>query len=164
MVIILIQSSLIIENARVMVLAATNRPSELDEAILRRFSQCFKVDRPDANDREKILKVILKDERVDDNIDLKYIASLCEGCTGSDILELCKQAAYTPLREYLEAERSGIRCQVCISVAHGTRYCLGDQAFSIFYIEFTCYAEVFLILVLFPSLHLFLHLSRDQDL
>ncbi|OAY72108.1 ATPase family AAA domain-containing protein 1 [Ananas comosus] len=95
------------QNARVMVLAATNRPSELDEAILRRFTQTFEIGIPDQNERAKILKVILKGERVEDGIDYDYIASLCEGFTGSDILELCKQAAFFPVRELLSDEKNG---------------------------------------------------------
>ncbi|KAA8526096.1 hypothetical protein F0562_007804 [Nyssa sinensis] len=97
------------QNARVMVLAATNRPSDLDEAILRRLPQVFEIGKPDRGDREKILKVILKGERVDDSIDFDHIASLCGGYTGSDILEVCKQAAYIPLRDFLQGERNGSR-------------------------------------------------------
>lgn len=95
------------QNARVMVLGATNRPAELDEAILRRFSQVFEIGRPDCNDREKILKVILKNERVEGNIDFDHIARLCEGYTGFDLLEFCKQAAYIPLRDLLNEEKAG---------------------------------------------------------
>ncbi|KAE8683910.1 ATPase family AAA domain-containing protein 1-like isoform X2 [Hibiscus syriacus] len=94
------------QNARVMVLGATNRPAELDEAILRRFSQVFEIGRPDCDDREKILKVILKNENVEETIDLYHIARLCEGYTGSDLLELCKQAAYIPLRDFLNEEKA----------------------------------------------------------
>uniref|UniRef100_A0A5B6YU42 Putative ATPase family AAA domain-containing protein 1-like n=1 Tax=Davidia involucrata TaxID=16924 RepID=A0A5B6YU42_DAVIN len=97
------------QNARVMVLAATNRPSDLDEAILRRLPQAFEIGKPDCSDREKILKVILKSERVGDDIDFDHIASLCEGYTGSDILEVCKQAAYIPLRDFLQDEKNGMR-------------------------------------------------------
>ncbi|KAK9274569.1 hypothetical protein L1049_021818 [Liquidambar formosana] len=93
--------------ARVMVLAATNRPSDLDEAILRRLPQVFEIGKPDRSDREKILKLILKGERVEDNVDFHHIASLCEGYSGSDLLELCKQAAYIPLRDFLHDEKNG---------------------------------------------------------
>ncbi|KAF7151823.1 hypothetical protein RHSIM_Rhsim02G0251500 [Rhododendron simsii] len=95
------------QNARVMVLAATNRPTDLDEAILRRLPQAFEIRKPDCGDREKILKVILKGERIDDNIDFNRVASLCQGYTGSDLLELCKQAAYIPLRDFLQEEKNG---------------------------------------------------------
>ena len=94
-----------------MVLAATNRPSELDEAILRRFTQAFEIGMPDQSERAKILKVILKGERMED-IDYEYIASLCDGFTGSDILEVCKQAAYFPVRDLLEDEKKGEQSNV----------------------------------------------------
>jgi SpoVK/Ycf46/Vps4 family AAA+-type ATPase len=97
------------QNARVMVLAATNRPSDLDEAILRRFAQLFKIGKPDRGDRVKILNVILKGENVNDKIDFDHLADLCEGYSGSDMFELCKQAAYIPVRNYLQDEKQGNR-------------------------------------------------------
>lgn len=90
-----------------MVLAATNRPSELDEAILRRLPQAFEIGIPDRRERAEILRVILKDECVEDNIDFDRLASLCEGYTGSDLLELCKKAAYFPIRDLLDEEKNG---------------------------------------------------------
>ncbi|GAU35161.1 hypothetical protein TSUD_217940, partial [Trifolium subterraneum] len=95
------------KNAQVMVLAATNRPSELDEAILRRFPQAFEIGYPDKRERAEILKVILKDERVKGDIDFSYIAGLCKGYTGSDLFDLCKKAAYFPIRELLDDEKKG---------------------------------------------------------
>ncbi|XP_038684457.1 ATPase family AAA domain-containing protein 1-B-like isoform X2 [Tripterygium wilfordii] len=95
------------QNARVMVLAATNRPSELDEAILRRLPQSFEIGMPDQRERAEILKVILKGEKVEETIDFDYISSMCEGYTGSDLLELCKKAAYFPIRDLLDEEKKG---------------------------------------------------------
>ncbi|KAB1205137.1 ATPase family AAA domain-containing protein 1-A [Morella rubra] len=95
------------QNARVMVLAATNRPSELDEAILRRLPQAFEIGIPDRRERAEILKVILRDERVEPNINYDHIASLCDGYTGSDLLELCKKAAYFAIRDLLDEEKNG---------------------------------------------------------
>ncbi|CAE6238680.1 unnamed protein product [Arabidopsis arenosa] len=100
------------QNARVMVLAATNRPSELDEAILRRFPQSFEIGMPDCRERAQILKVVLKGERVEPDINFDHIARLCEDYTGSDIFELCKKAAYFPIREILEAEKKGKQISV----------------------------------------------------
>ncbi|CAH8279505.1 unnamed protein product [Arabidopsis lyrata] len=100
------------QNARVMVLAATNRPSELDEAILRRFPQSFEIGMPDYRERAQILKVVLKGERVEPDINYDHIARLCEDYTGSDIFELCKKAAYFPIREILEAEKKGKQISV----------------------------------------------------
>ncbi|CAA0813052.1 P-loop containing nucleoside triphosphate hydrolases superfamily protein [Striga hermonthica] len=94
------------KHARVMVLAATNRPSELDEAILRRFPQAFEIGFPNCMERAAILRVILNDEKVEDDIDYDYLAGLCDRCTGSDLLELCKKAAYFPIREMLNYEKN----------------------------------------------------------
>ena len=110
-----------------MVLAATNRPSELDEAILRRFTQIFEIGVPSRSERSKILEVILKGENIESNIDYDYIASLCEGFTGSDILELCKQAAFYPIREILNSEKDGTRANVSI------QYFLYSELTSLWY-------------------------------
>ncbi|CAA6668625.1 unnamed protein product [Spirodela intermedia] len=95
------------QKAHVMVLAATNRPSELDEAILRRLPQAFEIGIPDRSERVNILKVILKEERVEEGVDYDHIAGMCEGFTGSDLFGLCKRAAYFPLRELLHEEKQG---------------------------------------------------------
>lgn len=95
------------QTARVTVLAATNRPEELDEAILRRLPRVFEVGMPSCIERAKILEVVLKGENVEDGIDYDHIASLCEGYSGSDLTDLCKQAAYFPIRELLAQEKSG---------------------------------------------------------
>nr|VDD10931.1 unnamed protein product [Brassica rapa] len=92
-------------NARVMVLAATNRSSEFDEPIMRRLPQAFEIGMPERKERAEILKVTLKGERVEPDIDYDHLARLCGGYTGSDIFELCKKAAYFPIREILEEER-----------------------------------------------------------
>lgn len=98
-----------------MVLAATNRPSELDEAILRRLPQAFEIGYPGRAERVQILKVILKDEKVEEDLDFDHISSLCgERYTGSDLLELCKQAAYFPVRDLLSDEKNGKRSDVSI--------------------------------------------------
>lgn len=101
------QISFSTDNARAVVLAATNRPSDLDEAIIRPFSQAFEIGKPSRSDRIKILKVVLKGERIEDNIDFDRLAGLCEGYTGSDILEACKQTGFSALREYLQDEKKG---------------------------------------------------------
>ena len=54
------------ENAMVMVLAATNRPWDVDEAILRRLPRSFEIGLPNIEQRVDILKVILKDEILED--------------------------------------------------------------------------------------------------
>lgn len=90
-----------------MVLAATNRPSALDEAILRRFTYKFEIGKPNLSERVSILRAILEGERVQENINYESIATMCEGFSGSDILELCKQAAKFPIRDLLAHEKNG---------------------------------------------------------
>lgn len=105
-----------VEKARVLVLAATNRPSDLDEAILRRLPQAFEIGIPHRAERSKILKVILKGENVEDYIDHDKIAGMCEGFTGSDLFELCKQAAYYPVRDLIMEEKNGFSSQVSLGL------------------------------------------------
>lgn len=86
-------------------MAATNRPWELDEAILRRLPRAFEVGMPDRQQRGSILKVILKDENVESCLDIDQLAGLTDGYSGSDLTELCKEAAYMPIRDLLDEEK-----------------------------------------------------------
>ncbi|CAN6320024.1 unnamed protein product [Urochloa humidicola] len=93
------------EKERVLVLAATNRPFDLDEAVVRRLPRRLMVNLPDASNRRKILSVILAKEDLADDVDLEVIANLTEGYSGSDIKNLCVTAAHRPIREILEKEK-----------------------------------------------------------
>ena len=101
------------EHARVMVLAATNRPWEVDDAILRRLPRSFEVGLPDYKQRVDILSVILRNEPLSPGFlgpapdaPVFQIARATERYSGSDLKELCKQAAYGPIRDLLDAERA----------------------------------------------------------
>ncbi|KAJ7969859.1 p-loop containing nucleoside triphosphate hydrolases superfamily protein [Quillaja saponaria] len=89
---------------RVLVLAATNRPFDLDEAIIRRFERRIMVGLPSAENREPILKTLLAKEKVE-NLDFKELATMTEGYSGSDLKNLCMTAAYRPVRELIQQER-----------------------------------------------------------
>ncbi|CAI5511575.1 unnamed protein product [Closterium sp. Naga37s-1] len=89
--------------SRVLVLAATNRPFDLDEAIIRRFQRRIMVGLPDTGNRELILRSILKHEHVHADVDYRELAQLTEGFSGSDLKTLCTAAAYGVLREALAA-------------------------------------------------------------
>lgn len=91
---------------RVMVLGATNRPFDLDEAVVRRFSVRVSVGVPTMKDRVKILKVILNGQGLDDEVDIHVIAEKTEGFTGSDLKQLCTCAAMRPIRELIVKDRS----------------------------------------------------------
>ncbi|MBA0617572.1 hypothetical protein Godav_027007 [Gossypium davidsonii] len=93
------------DKERVLVLAATNRPFDLDEAVIRRLPRRLMVNLPDAPNREKILRVILAKEDLSPNVDLETIANMTDGYSGSDLKNLCVTAAHCPIREILEKEK-----------------------------------------------------------
>lgn len=77
---------------RVVVIGSTNRPFDLDEAVLRRFPRRILVDLPDLETRKEILEVTLAENRIDPSVNLTEIAERLEGYTGSDIKEVCREA------------------------------------------------------------------------
>lgn len=79
----------------VVILAATNRPEVLDKALLRpgRFDRRVIVDRPDIKGREAILKVHIRDVKIDDKVDLQAIAKATPGAVGADLANLVNEAA-----------------------------------------------------------------------
>ncbi|KAK9136897.1 hypothetical protein Sjap_007491 [Stephania japonica] len=93
------------DKERVLVLAATNRPFDLDEAVVRRLPRRLMVNLPDAPNREKILSVILAKEELAPDVDLEAIANMTAGYSGSDLKNLCVTAAHRPIREILEKEK-----------------------------------------------------------
>jgi SpoVK/Ycf46/Vps4 family AAA+-type ATPase len=94
------------EPQRIMVLGATNRIQDIDEAILRRMPKKFSVALPMAQQRLRILGLVLKDTKVDmENFDLKYLIKVMAGMSGSDIKEACRDAAMVPVREAIRKKR-----------------------------------------------------------
>jgi SpoVK/Ycf46/Vps4 family AAA+-type ATPase len=93
------------DKERVLVLGATNRPFDLDEAVIRRFPRRLMVNLPDASNREKILKVILAKEELGPDVDMESLANMTDGYSGSDLKNLCVTAAHYPIREILEKEK-----------------------------------------------------------
>ncbi|MDR3110789.1 MAG: ATP-dependent zinc metalloprotease FtsH [Planctomycetaceae bacterium] len=87
-------------NTTTIVIAATNRPESLDPALLRpgRFDRQVLVDRPDLLGREAILKVHVKEVKLDPSIDLKEIASISAGFVGADLAALVNEAALLAAR------------------------------------------------------------------
>ncbi|PKA58437.1 Katanin p60 ATPase-containing subunit A1 [Apostasia shenzhenica] len=93
------------DRERVLVLAATNRPFDLDEAVIRRLPRRLMVNLPDASNRERILRVILSKETLAPDVDLRAIADMTDGYSGSDLKNLCVTSAHCPIREILEKEK-----------------------------------------------------------
>jgi len=90
---------------RVLVLAATNRPFDLDEAIIRRFQRRIMVGLPNAESRERILRTLLAKENLEEGFDFKELATMTDGYTGSDLKNLCTAAAFRPVRDFLKTEQ-----------------------------------------------------------
>jgi cell division protease FtsH len=87
-------------NIGVILLAATNRPEILDPALLRpgRFDRNILVDRPDKKGREEILKVHLKNIKVEEDIDIEALAGMTSGMVGADLANLVNEAALLAVR------------------------------------------------------------------
>jgi SpoVK/Ycf46/Vps4 family AAA+-type ATPase len=92
---------------RIVVLGATNRINDIDEAILRRMPKKFPVPLPGLGQRQRILQLVLGDTKRDpERFDLDYIAKVTSGMSGSDIKEACRDAAMVPMREYIRQQRA----------------------------------------------------------
>ncbi|KAK1738932.1 AAA ATPase [Skeletonema marinoi] len=90
--------------ARVIVVAATNRPEDCDPALLRRFAVRVLVGLPTKKDRKKIIKRLLKD--VDHGVtaeQLDELADTTEGWSGSDLESMTREAVMAPVRDCLRA-------------------------------------------------------------
>ncbi|CAF0856584.1 unnamed protein product [Didymodactylos carnosus] len=81
------------ETNRIIIIGATNRPQDLDAAILRRLPTRYNIALPTAQQRLKILELILKDEHLNSDVDLHELAKQTELLNGSDLNEICRQAA-----------------------------------------------------------------------
>ncbi|MBP3924759.1 ATP-dependent zinc metalloprotease FtsH, partial [bacterium] len=88
------------ENTNIIVIAATNRPDILDNALLRpgRFDRQIYINAPDVRGREEILKVHSKNKKLDSEVDLKVLAKRTPGFTGADLQNLLNEAALLAAR------------------------------------------------------------------
>jgi len=88
------------DDARVLVIGATNLPWELDEAALRRFPKRYEVPLPDIDTRKHLLKSIEKKVKVRiSSGEMSKLVEHTKGYSCSDIAELCKDAAMGPVRD-----------------------------------------------------------------
>lgn len=88
-------------NAKVIVMAATNRPDVLDPALLRpgRFDRRVTIDLPDRKDREEILKVHARKKPLQDDVNLEIVAQRTPGFSGADLYSLMNEGAILAARE-----------------------------------------------------------------
>ena len=88
-------------NTNIIILAATNRPDILDNALLRpgRFDRQIMVSLPDVKGREQILEVHAKGKPLAKDVDLKVLAKRTPGFTGADLQSLLNEAALLAARK-----------------------------------------------------------------
>jgi ATP-dependent metalloprotease FtsH len=88
-------------NSGVIILAATNRADILDRALMRagRFDRQIYVDMPDLNERKEIFNVHLKPLKLDDTVNVDFLAKQTPGFSGADIANICNEAALIAARQ-----------------------------------------------------------------
>ncbi|MBQ9791500.1 MAG: ATP-binding protein [Clostridia bacterium] len=92
-----------------LLLAATNRPWDIDSAAMRsgRFSEKIYVPLPDKKARTFLFEKNLKDVPIDDTVDLDYLAGITDGYSGADIAEICDKAKVEPLLKSITLQEEG---------------------------------------------------------
>ncbi|XP_052768242.1 outer mitochondrial transmembrane helix translocase-like [Mya arenaria] len=98
---------------QVMIMGASNRPHDIDAAILRRMPCTFRIGMPARAQRVSILSLLLEGEEVDEDIDYGSLGDLTDGFSGSDIKEACRLAALNRIHSYVAEARR----------LHGEEYC-----------------------------------------
>ena len=111
----------------VVFMAATNRASLLDPALMRagRFDRKITIPRPDAESRLAILKVHARKHKLADDVDLKQLAQDVPGLVGADLANLLNEAALSAVREqsdaiyerHIQVGNLPYACDACISAA-----------------------------------------------
>ncbi|POR36651.1 Protein MSP1 [Tolypocladium paradoxum] len=104
--------------AQIVVLGATNRIHDIDEAILRRMPKKFPVPLPGQEQRRRILQLVLQDTKTDpEHFDVDYVSKITAGMSGSDIKEACRDAAMAPVREYMRKHRGDGRRMAAVDAS-----------------------------------------------
>ncbi|XP_063233836.1 katanin p60 ATPase-containing subunit A-like 1 [Bacillus rossius redtenbacheri] len=89
----------------VMVLAATNFPWDIDEALRRRLEKRIYIPLPNGEGREALLKINLREVKLDPDVDLKDIATRLKGYSGADITNVCRDASMMSMRRKIAGLR-----------------------------------------------------------
>ncbi|KAH9175568.1 ATPase [Lactarius sanguifluus] len=84
---------------RILILGTTNRIQDIDPAFLRRMPKKFPIPLPNAAQRERILALLLRDVPRAPNFPTRVLAECLRGKSGSDLKELCLNAAMLPVHE-----------------------------------------------------------------
>ena len=85
----------------VTVLAATNRPMDLDEALRRRLEKRIYIPLPSKNGRRKLFEINLKGVQAAKDVDWDKLVNKTDGYSGADIANVCRDAAMMPMRKQI---------------------------------------------------------------
>jgi len=90
----------------VFIIGATNRPDQIDSALLRpgRLDQLIYIPLPDEEGRLSILEATLRKSPVGKDVDLRFLAKNTHGFSGADLTEICQRAAKLAIRESIDAD------------------------------------------------------------
>jgi len=90
----------------VFIIGATNRPDQIDPALLRpgRLDQLIYIPLPDEPSRISILKAALRKSPVSPAVDINYLAKATHGFSGADLTEICQRAAKLAIRASIDAD------------------------------------------------------------
>mmetsp|Transcript_55405 Transcript_55405/g.99744 ORF Transcript_55405/g.99744 Transcript_55405/m.99744 type:complete len:607 (-) Transcript_55405:43-1863(-) len=98
---------------QVMVLAATNRPWDLDEALRRRLEKRIYIPLPEPEGRKALFEINLRQVKMTEEVSMQEMVNKTEGYSGADVTNVCREAAMMGLRKRMQKARSE-----GISVAH----------------------------------------------
>jgi len=90
----------------VFIIGATNRPDQIDPALLRpgRLDQLIYIPLPDEKSRLAVLKSALRKSPIAKDVDLDHLAKVTPGFSGADLTEICQRACKFAIRENIEKE------------------------------------------------------------
>lgn len=105
----------------VFVIGATNRPDQIDPALMRpgRLDQLIYIPLPDENSRLSILKASLRKSPVDPSVDMNFLAKQTPGYSGADLANICQYAAKLAIRESIQSDMDKERARKVKAEAEG---------------------------------------------
>lgn len=126
-----------VENDKVVVMAATNRPDVLDEALLRpgRFDRLIEIPLPDNKGRRELFRHYLTGKPLEKEIDYDRLAELTDGCSPAHIEQICNQAGILALnREIAEKKNAYITMNDLLEgikkvVGSGSKNCFRNDGY-----------------------------------
>ena len=92
------------EEGKIVLIGASNCPWDIDDAIRRRLEKRIYIPLPNELGRREMLKINLKNEKMDNTVNVEELVQKTDGFSGADIANFCREAAYMPMRKKLKKE------------------------------------------------------------